>query len=153
MVKGGRNMAKSYREIRRWLNSYKILKKTVKLKEKHLNNFITEMQGPLKLSITKSTKYNSDDKEAINILMRLDKIYEDIIMDLRQDILRTKNLMEEIIDEINSLECNIERSVCFCRYIMNYSWSEIASQLGYEERQCQRHEEKAVKIMAIKRNK
>ncbi len=145
-------MAANLKETRRWLNSYKILKKTVKLKEKHLNDFIVDMHGPLKLSISRNSKKNPDDTDALSLLIKIDNIYTDIINDLKEDILKTKALMQEIIDTINALDNNTERCLCFCRFIMCYSWSEASLQLGYEERQCQRHVENAIKKIAATRN-
>lgn len=140
----------SYREVRKFLNSYKTLKKSVKVKEKHLNDFINEMYVPVKSSISKLARYSTADSPALSLTLKINNMYLEIIEDLAKDIEDTKKALEDIFDTINRLD-NYERSICFYRYIMGYSWSETAMHSGYEERQCQRHEEMAVqKIAAMK---
>ena len=55
-------------------------------------------------------------------------------------------------DAINDLD-NYQRSVCFGRYIIGNNWNDIASQLGYEVRQCQRFELEAINSIIKKRSK
>jgi len=137
----------SNRDVRKFLRSYKMLKKSVKVKEKHLNDFINEMYVPVKSSISKLARHSSADSPALSLTLKINNMYLEIIEDLASDIEATKDALEDIFNAINKLD-NYERSICYYRYIMGYSWSETAMQLGYEERQCQRHEEMAIRKLA-----
>ncbi len=136
------------KQIRKWLSSYQILKRTVQLKEKHLEDFITIMYNPLKETTDKVLKPKDCEQEtSVRIMHKMEKIYLEIINDLEQDLVNMKKQIQDIFDAINSLN-NFERSVCFNRYILGCSWNDIASQLGYEIRQCQRHDLSAVRNIA-----
>lgn len=133
------------KQIRRWLSSYKIMKKTVKLKEKHLDDFITVLYNPLKDTTGKIERPKDKEQEtALSIMKKMEAIYVDIITDLENDILDMKTAIQEIFDVINELD-NFQRSVCFNRYILGNSWNDIGLQLGYEARQCQRYELSAIR--------
>lgn len=139
----------SYREVRKFLNSYRQLKKSVKVKEKHLSDFINEMYVPVKTSIAKLARHSTADSPALSLMFKINNMYLEIIEDLARDVEATKDSLEEIFNLISKLD-NCERSICFYRYIMGCSWSETAMQLGYEERQCQRREEAALRKIAAR---
>ena len=136
------------KQIRKWLSSYQILKRTVQLKEKHLEDFITFMYKPLKETTNKMSDPDDCEQEiSINIMHKMEKIYLEIIHDLEHDLTDMKKRMQEIFDAINNLN-NYERIVCFNRYIVGSSWTDIAGQIGYELRQCQRFDLNAVRNIA-----
>lgn len=138
-------MREDYSDVRRWLRTYKLLKKTIALKENHLNDFITEIYNPMKITINKLSRDKSGMQEsAMSILERMSSIYLGMINDLTADIERMKKSSDEIFEAISRLD-DYERSVCFCRYISGMSWNATAEKLGYETRQCQRFEERALK--------
>ncbi|MBQ3115155.1 MAG: hypothetical protein IJC06_03425 [Clostridia bacterium] len=136
------------KQIRKWLSSYRILKRTVQLKEKHLEDFISIMYNPIKQTIVKTVSAKDWEQDiSVSIMNKIEKIYLEIIEDLKQDLVNMKQQMQEIFDVINSLN-NYERSVCFNRYILGCSWNDIAAQIGYEVRQCQRFDLSAIRNIA-----
>ena len=76
-------------------------------------------------------------------------IYMGMVTDLEKDIESMRSAAEKIFVAVNELD-NYERSVCFCRYISGLSWNETAAKLGYETRQCQRYEERAIKKLGAR---
>lgn len=137
-------------EVRKWLRSYKLLKKTISLKEIHLNDFVCEIYNPLKGTISRISRSKSGIQDpAAGILDKMSAIYMGMVTDLEKDIESIRNSAEKIFAAVNELD-NYERSVCFCRYISGLSWNETAAKLGYETRQCQRYEERAIKKLGAR---
>ena len=85
------------RQIRKWLSSYRILKRTVQLKEKHLDDFIRFMYNPLKETADKIVKPKDGEQEMTDeIIEKMERIYLEIIEDLKQDLTDMKKQMQEI---------------------------------------------------------
>ena len=99
------------KQIRKWLSSYQILKRTVQLKEKHLEDFITIMYNPLKEITEKIAKPKDCEQEiSVTIMNKMERIYLEIIEDLKYDLISMKEQMQEIFDAINNLN-NMDREV------------------------------------------
>ncbi|MBQ7075846.1 MAG: hypothetical protein IJM94_03485, partial [Clostridia bacterium] len=112
------------------------------------DDFIRFMYNPLKETADKIVKPKDGEQEMTDeIIEKMERIYLEIIEDLKQDLTDMKKQMQEIFNVINNLD-NYERSVCFNRYILGNGWTDIASQLGYEIRQCQRYDLNAVRNIA-----
>ncbi len=66
---------------------------------------------------------------------------------LSYSIVETERLAMEAEAHIDSLP-PVQQTVVRLRFIRGFDWAEVAEEMGYSERQCQRHLEEAVKKLA-----
>lgn len=136
-------------ETRKWLNSYRWLKKEVQAREKHLEDFIRDMYNPLKATCIDDMPKGSGDTSdqtadmVIRINATMQITYVSMMNEMQYRIDNLKIAINEIEKVIESLPAD-ERCILYHRFIVGIHWKNISEYLSYEQAQCTRIECRAL---------
>lgn len=132
----GKKMLKDEKDVKKWLRSIPLKKKELMLKI----DFYAELKAGLELRRAKLARENGETSAAIEKIVNT-KFYENQIAGLRAELDGSAAEFERLTEPLEG----IEKTILTMKYLRKMSWTAIAVQTAYSDRQAQRILKKAIK--------
>jgi hypothetical protein len=117
--------------LRRKLSGYKFLEKEMTGREAEMTELIKTLYAPLQ------TRPENGTKKA------LEKIYAKMLGEMQtrlEDLSAARNEIEALFEGLDEYE----KCICYHRFIRGVHWIDLPEFVGYEQRQCQVYETRAL---------
>ena len=131
-----KRMFKDEEDVKKWLRSIPLKKKELMLKI----DFYAELKAGLELRRARLERENGETSEAIEKIVNT-RFYENQIAALRSEMDGAAAEFERLTEPLEG----IEKTILTMRYLRKMSWTAIAVQTAYSDRQAQRILKKAIK--------
>lgn len=131
-----KRMFKDEEDVKKWLRSIPLKKKELMLKI----DFYAELKAGLELRRARLERENGETSEAIEKIVNT-RFYENQIIALRSEMDGAAAEFERLTEPLEG----IEKTILTMRYLRKMSWTAIAVQTAYSDRQAQRILKKAIK--------
>lgn len=129
-------MFKDEEDVKKWLRSIPLKKKELMLKI----DFYAELKAGLELRRARLERENVETSEAVEKIVNT-RFYENQIAALRSEMDGAAEEFERLTEPLEG----IEKTILTMRYLRKMSWTAIAVQTAYSDRQAQRILKKAIK--------
>ncbi len=131
-----KSMFKDEEDVKKWLRSIPLKKKELMLKI----DFYAELKAGLELRRARLERENVETSEAVEKIVNT-RFYENQIAALRSEMDGAAEEFERLTEPLEG----IEKTILTMRYLRKMSWTAIAVQTAYSDRQAQRILKKAIK--------
>ena len=131
-----KRMFKDEEDVKKWLRSIPLKKKELMLKI----DFYAELKAGLELRRARLERENVETSEAVEKIVNT-RFYENQIAALRSEMDGAAEEFERLTEPLEG----IEKTILTMRYLRKMSWTAIAVQTAYSDRQAQRILKKAIK--------
>lgn len=131
-----KRMFKDEEDVKKWLRSIPLKKKELMLKI----DFYAELKAGLELRRARLERENVETGEAVEKIVNT-RFYENQIAALRSEMDGAAAEFERLTEPLEG----IEKTILTMRYLRKMSWTAIAVQTAYSDRQAQRILKKAIK--------
>ena len=131
-----KRMFKDEEDVKKWLRSIPLKKKELMLKI----DFYAELKAGLELRRARLERENGETGGAVEKIVNT-RFYENQIAALRSEMDGAAAEFERLTEPLEG----IEKTILTMRYLRKMSWTAIAVQTAYSDRQAQRILKKAIK--------